>query len=52
MKKRGNPLKIIACFAGAVALGILIQIFLPDILIIAICCFLVLIMGIVIAKCT
>lgn len=52
MKKRGNVIKTVGCIAAAVALGILIQIFLPDILIIAICCVLVLIMGIVIAKFT
>ncbi len=42
--------KTIGCLAAAVAAGILIQIFLPDILIIAICCILIAIMGIVIAK--
>ena len=45
-------IKTLAIIAAAVALGILIQIFLPDILIIAICCILVLIMGIAIAKFT
>ena len=44
--------KTVAIIASAIALGVLIQIFLPDILIIAICCILVLIMGIVIAKFT
>ncbi len=48
---RGNcVLKTVGCLAAAVAAGILIQIFLPDILIIAICCVLIAIMGIVIAK--
>lgn len=50
--KKNNILKTVGCIAAAVALGILIQIFLPDILIIAICCILVLIMGVVIAKFT
>ena len=45
-----GPLKLIGCLAAAVALGILIQIFLPNILIIAICCVLVVVMGFVIAK--
>lgn len=45
-------IKTLAIIAAAVALGILIQIFLPDILIIAICCILVLVMGIAIAKFT
>lgn len=44
--------KMVGCFVAAVALGILIQIFLPDILIIAICCSLIMVMGIVIAKFT
>jgi hypothetical protein len=52
MKKKCGIFKTIGCAAAAVALGILIQIFLPDILIIAICCILVLIMGILIAKFT
>lgn len=52
MKKKAHLFKTIACFAAAVALGILIQIFLPDILIIAISCVLVLVMGILIAKFT
>ncbi len=51
MRKSGM-IKTIGCFAAAIAIGILIQIFLPDILIIAICCFLILVMGIVIAKFT
>lgn len=42
--------KTVSCIAAAIALGILIQIFLPDILIIAVCCVLILIMGVVIAK--
>ncbi len=45
-------IKTLAIIAAAVALGILIQIFLPDILIIAICCILVVIMGIAVAKFT
>ena len=51
MKKK-HLFRMLACFAAAVALGILIQIFLPDILIIAICCLLVLVMGRAIAKFT
>ncbi len=51
MKKK-HLFRMLGYFAAAVALGILIQIFLPDILIIAICCLLVLIMGIAIAKFT
>ena len=43
-------LKTVGCLATAIAVGILIQIFLPDILIIAICCILIAVMGIVIAK--
>ena len=50
--KKFHALKIAALIAAAIAFGILIQIFLPDILIIAICCILVLIMGIAIAKFT
>ena len=42
--------KTVSCIAAAIALGILIQIFLPDILIIAVCSVLILIMGVVIAK--
>lgn len=52
MKKKHSIFKTVGCIAAAVALGILIQIFLPDILIIAISCILVLIMGILIAKFT
>lgn len=52
MKKKHSVFKTVGCIAAAVALGILIQIFLPDILIIAISCVLVLIMGILIAKFT
>ena len=48
--RKGGIVGSLGCFAAAIALGILIQIFLPDILIIAICCVLILIMGIVIAK--
>ena len=48
--KKNCCLKTIGCLAAAVAGGILIQIFLPDILIIAICCILIAVMGIVIAK--
>ena len=48
--KHNSLLKTIGCIAASVALGILIQIFLPDILIIAIVCVLVVVMGIVIAK--
>ena len=48
--KHHGMIRIAGCVAASVALGILIQIFLPDILIIAICCVLVLIMGIMIAK--
>ena len=48
--KGNNLIKIAGCVAASVALGILIQIFLPDILIIAICCVLVVIMGVLIAK--
>ncbi len=43
-------LKTVGCISAAIALGILIQIFLPDILIIAICCALIILMGLVIAK--
>ena len=50
--KKNSVLKTVSCIAAAVALGILIQIFLPDILIIAISCILVIIMGVVIAKFT
>lgn len=50
--KRNHFCKMMCIIAGSVALGILIQIFLPDILIIAICCILVIIMGIVVAKFT
>ncbi len=50
--KKSHLFKTLGIIAAAVALGILIQIFLPDILIIAICCILVLIMGIAIAKFT
>ncbi|MBQ7095336.1 MAG: hypothetical protein IJN80_02635 [Clostridia bacterium] len=48
--KRGGLIKAAGCFAAAVALGMLIQIFLPDILIIAICCVMVIVMGVLIAK--
>lgn len=48
--KNNCVLKTVGCAAAAVALGILIQIFLPDILIIAICCVLIMVMGLVIAK--
>ena len=50
--KKHHVFKTVALIAAAVALGILIQIFLPDILIIAISCVLVLIMGVVMAKFT
>ena len=45
-------LKVVAMIAASVAFGILIQIILPDVFIIAICCALILIMGIVVAKFT
>lgn len=48
--KNNCVLKTVGCIAAATALGILIQIFLPDILIIALCCVLIIIMGLVIAK--
>ncbi|MBQ7935450.1 MAG: hypothetical protein IJ333_03780 [Clostridia bacterium] len=48
--KHNSLLKTIGCISASIALGILIQIFLPDILIIAIVCVLVVVMGIVIAK--
>ena len=48
--KQCGLLKMIGWISAAIALGILIQIFLPNILIIAICCVLVLVMGIVVAK--
>ncbi|MBQ4052471.1 MAG: hypothetical protein IJD09_02365 [Clostridia bacterium] len=48
--KHQNLLRIIGCVAASIALGILIQIFLPNILIIALCCILVIVMGLVIAK--
>ena len=48
--KNNCVLKTVGCISAAIALGILIQIFLPEILIIAICCVLIVIMGIVIAK--
>ena len=50
--KKGHLFKMLGLLAAAVALGVLIQIFLPDILIIAICCILILVMGVVIAKFT
>lgn len=42
--------KWLGLLSAAVALGMLIQIFLPDILIIAICCVLVIVMGVAIGK--
>ncbi len=48
--KCNGLIKIGGCVVASIALGILIQIFLPDILIIAICCVLVVIMGVLIAK--
>lgn len=48
--KRGGLIKAAGCFSAAVALGMLIQIFLPDILIIAVCCVMVIVMGVLIAK--
>ena len=50
MKNR-NFIKITGCVTASVALGILIQIFLPDILIVAVCCLFLIIMGFWIAKC-
>ena len=50
--KRNHFCKMLCIIAASIALGILIQIFLPDILIIAICCILVIIMGIAVAKFT
>ena len=48
--KKNCTLKTAGCLASAVAGGILIQIFLPDVLIIAICCALIVVMGVLIAK--
>ena len=50
MMRNYGALKLIGCITAAMAMGILIQIFLPNILIIAVCCVLVVVMGIVIAK--
>ena len=50
--RKNDFCKLMAIIAAAIALGILIQIFLPDILIIAICCVLIIIMGIAVAKFT
>lgn len=50
--KKNHFCKMISVIAASVALGVLIQIFLPDILIIAICCLFVVIMGIAVAKFT
>ncbi len=48
--KHHGLLKMIGFISAAIAFGILIQIFLPNILIITLCCILVIIMGLVIAK--
>ena len=50
--RKNDLIKSAGNIIAAVAMGILIQIFLPDILIIAICCVLVVVMGVIIAKFT
>lgn len=44
--------KVVGVVLSAVAFGMFIQIFLPDILIIAICCAIIMVMGILVAKFT
>lgn len=48
--KRNKLMKTIGCIAASVAFGVLVQIFLPNVLITVLCCILIVVMGIVIAK--